>query len=93
MRTAIFRARIRRKPWYGVRAELVCGKRYRATVVMAPALRTVVTPAMVETELRRYQLFGQVTDIGTGYRIEADFRGKTGSYDLPAEVQTIEIVR
>ena len=48
---------------------------------------------MVEAELRRYQLFGQVTDIGTGYRVEADFRGKSGSYDLPAEVQTLEIVR
>lgn len=62
-------------------------------VVLPPALRSVLTPEMVRTELRRYQLFGQVSDIGTGYRVEVDFRGKTGSYDLPAEVQTIEIVR
>lgn len=62
-------------------------------VTMPPALRAIVTPSMIEAELRRYQLFGQVTDIGTGYRVEADFRGKSGSYDLPAEVQTLEIVR
>ena len=76
-----------------MRADLVCGRRYRAIVAMSPTMRSVLTPSMVEAELRRYQLFGQVTDIGTGYRVEADFRGKSGSYDLPAEVQTIEIVR
>lgn len=76
-----------------MRADLVCGRRYRATVVLPHALRSVFTPEMLATELRRYQLFGQVSDIGTGYRVEADFRGKSGSYELPAEVQSLELVR
>ncbi len=69
---------------------LVCGRRYRALVALPAAVRVVFTPEMLETELRRYQLFGRVSDLGTNYRVEAEFRGRTGSYDLPVVVQTIE---
>lgn len=70
--------------------ELVCGRQYRAIVALPAEVRAVLTPSMIETEMRRYQLFGRVTDFGCTYTVDAQFRGRTGSYDLPAVVQTIE---
>lgn len=70
--------------------QLVCGKRYRAIVALPAEVRAVLTPAMIESEMRRYQLFGRVSDFGCTYSIDAQFRGRTGSYDLPAVVQSIE---
>lgn len=76
-----------------MRAELRYGHLYRALVAIPAPLRAILPPATIEAELRRYQLFGRVSDIGTGYQVEAEFRGKTGTYDLPAEVTSFEIVR
>jgi hypothetical protein len=46
---------------------------------------------MLETELRRYQLFGRVSPTVQGYEVQAEFRGRSGQYDLPAEVTMLEI--
>jgi hypothetical protein len=73
-----------------VRASLVCGRRYRATVEVPPALLAVLSADMLATELRRYQLFGRVTPTRTGYQVEAEFRGRTGSYVLPDQVTRLE---
>jgi hypothetical protein len=51
-----------------------------------------VTDAMIAAELERWQLFGQVTETDTGYRIEAKFQGVTGTYDLPEGVRNVEII-
>jgi hypothetical protein len=75
-----------------VRASLVFGRRYRATVQVPAALLAVLSAEMLATELRRYQLFGRVESTGTGYRVDAEFRGRTGSYELPDQVTRLEIV-
>lgn len=72
---------------------LLYGHTYRATVAVDPMIRSVFTPEMVQTELRRYQLFGQVAETNTGYMVKVEFRGKSGQYELPAGVETIELVR
>lgn len=73
-----------------MRANLRFGGRYRARVALPAALRAVLTPDMVATEMQRYQLFGHVSDVGTHYLVVAQFRGQSGLYDLPAEVQALE---
>ena len=73
-----------------MRVDLVCGHRYRATVEVPPALRAVLSPEMLANELRRYQLFGRVAETAAGYRVEAEFRGRTGRYDLPDQVTRLE---
>jgi hypothetical protein len=55
-------------------------------------IRAVFTAEMVASELKRYQLFGRVTETNTGYTVNVEFRGKSGEYDLPAGVETIELV-
>lgn len=73
-----------------MRADLICGKRYRATVEVPQALRAVLSAEMLATELRRYQLFGRVTETSAGYRVEAEFRGRSGRYELPDQVTRLE---
>jgi hypothetical protein len=75
-----------------VRASLQYGRRYRATIALEPIFRALVTDAMIAAELERWQLFGQVTETDTGYRIEAKFQGVTGTYDLPEGVRNVEII-
>jgi hypothetical protein len=75
-----------------MRYKLLYGHTYRAAVDVDPMIRAVFTPDMVRNELERYQLFGCVTETTSGYTVEAEFRGKTGAYELPAGVQTIELV-
>lgn len=75
-----------------MRADLVYGRRYRASVEVPPALRAVLSAEMLATELRRYQLFGRVAETRTGYLVEAQFRGKSGRYDLPEQVTGLENV-
>lgn len=74
-----------------MRASLQYGVRYRALVTVPATLRQVLTPTMLETELRRYQLFGRVSPTVQGYEVQAEFRGRSGQYDLPAEVTMLEI--
>jgi hypothetical protein len=55
-------------------------------------LLLVVTPEMIRSELERYQLFGRVTEVPGGYQIDAQFRGKSGTYNLPEQVETVEML-
>lgn len=73
-----------------MRASLVFGCKYRATVRVPAALLAVLSAEMLATELRRYQLFGRVESTGSGYQVEAVFRGRTGSYQLPDQVISLE---
>jgi len=73
-------------------AKLEYGQKYRATVAIGPAVKLIITDEMIGRELTKWQLFGQVTDIPTGYQLEGEFRGKTGTYHLPPEVESIEIL-
>ena len=73
-------------------ATLQYGRRYRAKVVIDAYVKSVITPEMIVEELQRWQLFGQVTWIPEGYQLEAEFRGRTGTYPLPEEVQSVEII-
>jgi len=75
-----------------VRTSLEYLHRYRAIVAIDPAAKSVITDGMIATELARWQLFGQVTEIPEGYQVEAEFRGRTGTYTLPDEVQTCEMI-
>lgn len=68
------------------------GRRYRATVAVEPIAKLVITDAMIQEELASWQLFGLVTSVDVGYQLDAEFRGLSGDYDLPAEVQNVEIV-
>jgi len=77
-----------------VRVSLSYGLRYRAVVALPPALRSLFTPTAVSEQLARYQLRGTVSDLGGGrYRVEAAYTGQTGTYDLPAVVQSVELIR
>ncbi len=71
---------------------LVCGHTYKAVVEVDPMIRQVFTREMVGTELMRYQLFGLVTETPSGYIVTVEFRGKSGTYELPAGVQSIEMI-
>lgn len=73
-------------------ATLEYGRRYRARVAVEPAAKLLITSEMVAAELARWQLFGQVTETVGGYQLEAQFRGVTGTYPLPEEVQSVEII-
>jgi hypothetical protein len=75
-----------------VRASLVYGHRYRATIAVEPLFRRMVTDTMISDELARWQLFGQVTETETGYKVEAKFAGASGNYELPDAVQTFEAI-
>jgi len=75
-----------------MQAKLIFGQRYRAEVAIDPMIRSVLSAQMVSAELERYQLFGRVTDTLDGYTVEAVFRGKTGTYMLPEQVQTVEMI-
>jgi hypothetical protein len=75
-----------------VRQTLEYMRRYRATVAIDPAAKCIITDQMIATELARWQFFGQVTDTPAGYQIEAQFLGKTGTYTLPEQVETCEII-
>lgn len=67
-------------------------RRYRATVTIDPRAKCCITADMVACELARWQLYGDVVDTPTGYRLEAEFRGRSGTYSLPDEVESLEIV-
>jgi hypothetical protein len=73
-------------------APLQYGRRYRARVAVDPFAKLAITPEMIATELARWQLYGQVTDIPSGYQLEAEFRGQSGTYPLPEEVEALEII-
>jgi hypothetical protein len=75
-----------------MQARLEYGRKYRAIVAVEPMVKSIITDEMVAAELRRWQLFGQVTAIVTGYQLEAEFRGKSGTYPLPDEVQSLELI-
>jgi hypothetical protein len=75
-----------------MRAKLEYKRRYRATVAIDPSLKCVISDAMVAAELARWQLHGQVTETVEGYQLVAEFRGKSGTYTLPDEVQTVEMI-
>lgn len=75
-----------------MRANLEYGRRYRATAHVDAMIRQVFTSQMVTTELARYQLFGRVVETPDGYMVEAQFRGRSGTYDLPEAVQRLEII-
>lgn len=75
-----------------MQAKLIFGQRYRAEVAIDPMIRSVLSAEMIGAELERYQLFGRVTDTLEGYRVEAVFRGETGTYMLPEQVQTVEMI-
>jgi hypothetical protein len=75
-----------------MQAKLEYRRRYRATVAVEPALKAVISEDMIAAELARWQLFGQVTDTVDGYRVDAEFRGRTGTYTLPDEVQSFEMI-
>ena len=68
------------------------GHKYRARVAIEPAAKVVITDQMIATELAKWQLFGRVTETLTGYQLEAEFRGMTGTYTLPEEVESVEIL-
>lgn len=72
-----------------MRVALHYGERYRAEIVVAPFVRTVFSADMVAQEMTRYQLFGTVAEIPDGYRIEAQFRGRTGTYELPEQIRGV----
>jgi len=67
-------------------------RRYRARVTVPPLARATITPQMIQAELCRWQLHGQVTETQQGYQMEAEFRGATGTYQLPLEVESVEII-
>jgi hypothetical protein len=74
-------------------ARLDYGHVYRATVAIPPVLRPVVTPEWLKETLQRYQLFGRAEEIPGGYSVQAEFRGKSGSYTLPEQVTALALVR
>lgn len=76
-----------------MKSHFLYGHTYRAKVVAEPLLKTVLTAEMLASELKKYQLFGQVTDTTYGYMVEAEFRGTTGTYMLPDGVETVEMIR
>lgn len=76
-----------------MKAKLVYGQRYRATVELPPLLRPLVTPDLVVSELAQYQLRNAtISETEKGFALEADYLGRTGSYELPEQVQAIEHV-
>jgi len=75
-----------------VRFSFVYGLKYRARVAMPLALQRMVPPQSIAAELQRYQLFGTVTPHGLEYVLEAQFRGRSGTYDLPEQVQSCEVI-
>jgi hypothetical protein len=75
-----------------MRYNLLYGHTYRAKVDVDPMIRAVFTQEMVGTELQRYQLFGSVTETTSGYTVTVEFRGRSGTYELPAGVQSIEMI-
>jgi hypothetical protein len=73
-------------------AQLEYRRRYRARVAVDPMAKCCITSDMIAAELARWQLFGAVTDTPTGYQLDAEFRGRSGTYTLPEEVESLEIV-
>lgn len=74
-------------------AQLTYGHVYRATVEIPPSLRQLVTPDWLKSTLQQYQLYGRAEERQGGYTVTAEFRGKSGTYDLPAQVTAINLVR
>ncbi len=73
---------------------LIYGRRYRAVVAIPEPLRPMVTPAGISAQLARYQLTGAVSNLGGGrYQVDATYGGRTGTYDLPAVVQSVDLIR
>lgn len=75
-----------------MRYELRHGHTYRAEIVLDPFVRTVISAEMLANELQQYHLFGQVTENTKGYIVQAEFRGRSGQYELPEAVQTVELI-
>lgn len=61
--------------------------------MLPPLLRQMFPVAEMLATLEQYQLFGQVSENPSGYIVVVEFRGRTGAYTLPDEVQDIVIVR
>ena len=72
--------------------ELVHGRTYRAEIVLDPFVRTVISAEMLAHELQQYHLFGRVTENTKGYIVVAEFRGRSGRYELPTVVETVELI-
>ena len=76
-----------------MRVNLAYGARYRAVVVLADYVRKLVPAETLKAELARYQLIGRVTESRSGYMVEAEFRGRTGCYELPDSVTSVERIK
>lgn len=76
-----------------MRCQLTYGCTYRAFVELGPLERAFLSAEQMQEGLERYQLFGGVRETDEGYLVTAEFRGKSGWYDLPAEVKEVVIVR
>ena len=74
-------------------ATLDYGHVYRVTVEIPSSLRSLVTPDWLKSQLQQYQLYGRAEERSGGYTVTAEFRGKSGTYDLPAQVTAITRVR
>lgn len=72
---------------------LTYGHTYRARVAIDDALIAIITPDSLRGILARYQLFGRVNPVRGGYSVVAEYRGKTGTYDLPSQVTSVELVK
>jgi hypothetical protein len=75
-----------------MRVRLYNGRTYRAQVLLPAIVKQVYAPTVVAAELQRHQLFGSVTDSPSGYVVQAQFRGQSGDYDLPDEVQDLVVI-
>jgi len=76
-----------------MRAQLTFGCTYRALVALGPLEKAFLSPDELQSGLEQYQLYGSVREVEAGYLVTAEFRGKSGTYTLPNEVQNLEIVR
>ena len=76
-----------------MKANLQYGYRYRAIVELPPFLRPIVSADVIVSELENYQLRNaRVYETETGFRVEADYLGRTGTWELPEQVKSVESV-
>jgi len=75
-----------------MRVRLYNGRTYRAQVLLTALAKQIYAPAAITAELQRHQLFGSVTDSPSGYVVQAQFRGQSGDYELPDEVQDLVVI-
>lgn len=76
-----------------MKAVLTYGHTYRARIAIDELLAGIVTSENLLAILRRYQLFGTATQTPSGFEVTAEYRGKTGTYELPQQVISVQTVR